>query len=260
MATITGLTAERMLEIEGASVVEGEIVDNHLILTKHDGTTIDTGVLPPGPQGPTGPAGGQIPGEIKMWPGNALPAPVDFGKWVWADGATYDVVTYPKAAANIAPQWRTAHGASNPPANLFRVPDLRGLIPAGLDAMPTGARANRVTRSVAIVIAGRTGTEIHTITVAEMPAHAHAIGDPGHAHGVYDPGHSHSAQGGQRQFPMSGNYGDIYDGAGNTSHNATGISIYGAGTGIWIGNNGGGVSHENMQPTVFVPYIVKLDD
>ena len=119
MATITGLTAERMLEIEGASVISGEIVNDHLILTKFDGTTVDAGVLPPGPKGDVGPAGGQIPGEIKMWPGNVLPLLADFGKWVWADGATYDVAVYPKAAANIAPQWRTFAGASDPPANLF---------------------------------------------------------------------------------------------------------------------------------------------
>jgi len=260
MATITGLTAERMLEIEGQSVISGAIVNNHLILTKHDGTTIDAGVLPPGPQGPVGPAGGQIPGEIKMWPGSALPDPVNFGKWVWADGATYDVALYPKAAANIAPQWRTFAGASDPPGTLFRVPDLRGLVPAGMDAMPAGARANRMTRSVAIVLAGRTGEEIHTISVSEMPAHAHGVSDPGHAHSVYDPGHAHTARGGGRQFPMSGNYGDIYDAPAATSVNGTGIGIYGATTGIGIANNGGGGSHENVQPTVFIPYIVKLDD
>jgi microcystin-dependent protein len=241
MATITGLTAERMLEIEGQSVISGQVVSGNLILTRFDGTTIDAGPIPPGPQGPVGPAGGQIPGEIKMWPGNVLPNPVDFGKWVWADGATYDVALYPKAAGNIAPEWRTFGGASDPPASLFRVPDLRGLVPAGMDAMPAGARANRLTRSVSIVLAGRTGEEIHTITVAEMPAHGHPLVDPGHSHG---------ARGGQRQFPMSGNYGDIYDAPGNTSHNGTGISI---------GNAGGGGAHENLQPTVFIPYIVKLD-
>lgn len=44
MATVTGLTAARMLEIEAASVVDGEINGTgHLILTKHDGTQIDAG-------------------------------------------------------------------------------------------------------------------------------------------------------------------------------------------------------------------------
>lgn len=44
MATVTGLTAARMLEIEAASVVDGEIDGSgHLILTTHGGTEIDAG-------------------------------------------------------------------------------------------------------------------------------------------------------------------------------------------------------------------------
>jgi hypothetical protein len=46
MATVTGLTATRMLAIEAASVVSGTVNgSNHLILTKHDGSTIDAGAL-----------------------------------------------------------------------------------------------------------------------------------------------------------------------------------------------------------------------
>lgn len=46
MATVTGLTATRMAAIEAASVVSGAINgSNHLILTKHDGSTIDAGAL-----------------------------------------------------------------------------------------------------------------------------------------------------------------------------------------------------------------------
>lgn len=46
MATVNGLTAERMLEIEAASVVDGEIKpDGHLILTTHGGTEIDAGSI-----------------------------------------------------------------------------------------------------------------------------------------------------------------------------------------------------------------------
>ncbi len=248
MATITGLTAERMLEIEGQSVISGEIVNGHLILSKFDGTTVDAGPIPPGPQGPVGPAGGQIPGEIKMWPGTVLPDPVGFGKWVWADGGTYDVALYQKAAANIATQWRTFAGASDPPASLFRVPDLRGLVPAGLDAMPGGARANRLTRSVSIVIAGRTGEEIHTITVAEMPAHTHSGGIANHTHVL-----GTAAAG-------SGNAGSVDDGRGGYGYgNKETGGVVGGGA-LTLNNTGGGGAHENLQPTVFVPYIVKLDD
>ena len=35
MATVTGLTSERMLDIEGQSVVDGEVINGRLILTKH---------------------------------------------------------------------------------------------------------------------------------------------------------------------------------------------------------------------------------
>jgi len=56
MATVTGLTAERMLEIEAESIVDGDVIDGHLILTQHDGSTIDAGSVTgsPGPEGPMG--------------------------------------------------------------------------------------------------------------------------------------------------------------------------------------------------------------
>src|SRR4051794_39642857 len=127
MATITGLTAARMLEIEGASVVDGEVVAGNLILTKHDGSTINAGPVtgPAGPTGPVGPASiGAIPGEVRLWPGGVLPALATYGKWVWADGAVYAVSDYPIAAGHIHAQWKTMGGASDPGAANFRVPDL----------------------------------------------------------------------------------------------------------------------------------------
>ncbi len=58
MATITGLTAARMLIIEAMSVISGAISGNDLILTRQNGTTINAGNV----RGPTGPQG--IPGTI----------------------------------------------------------------------------------------------------------------------------------------------------------------------------------------------------
>lgn len=241
MATVTGLTAERMLEIEGASVISGAIVNDHLILTKFDGTTIDAGALPPGPTGPQGPAGvASIPGEIKAWPNTVLPVQGTYGKWVWADGGVYSVATYPIAASHIHANWKTAHGQSDPGAGNFRVPDLRGLTLAGLDAMPDGTRANRMTRAVAITIAGKTGEETHIVTINEMPAHGHTVTDPGHSHGL--------------TLAAAG-----FGNAGALTSGGSGGSTASATTGITIANNGGGAAHENVQPTVFVPYIVRLD-
>lgn len=56
-AFVDGLTKERMLEIEAASVVDGEVVGDDLILTRHDGTTINAGNV----RGPAGSGGGVDP-------------------------------------------------------------------------------------------------------------------------------------------------------------------------------------------------------
>lgn len=53
MATVTGMTAARMLGIENASVVDGNVVGNNLILVTHGGTNIDAGNV----RGPIGPSG-----------------------------------------------------------------------------------------------------------------------------------------------------------------------------------------------------------
>ena len=60
MATVNGLTAERMLQIEENSVVAGLVdVNGNLLLTKHGGAQINAGNVrgPQGPQGPIGPSG-----------------------------------------------------------------------------------------------------------------------------------------------------------------------------------------------------------
>lgn len=59
MATVTGLTAERMLAIEAGSVVDGDVVGDNLILTKHDGSQVNAGNVR-GPVGPAGPVGADL--------------------------------------------------------------------------------------------------------------------------------------------------------------------------------------------------------
>lgn len=56
MTTVTSLTADRMLAIEAASVIDGDVVGDNLILTKHDGSQINAGSVR-GAQGVPGPVG-----------------------------------------------------------------------------------------------------------------------------------------------------------------------------------------------------------
>ena len=277
MATITGLTAERMLEIEAASIVNATVVDGDLILIKHDGEEINIGPIsgPPGPPGPTGPSGlSSIPGEVKLWPGETLPDLATYGEWVWADGTAYDILpNYPLAAANISDAWNNFDGFNLPPAGKFRVPDLRGLVPAGMDAMPGGTRKNRIPRVYADLLAKLVfGEHQHKLIPGELAIHSHGtVSVAGGISGTADSqgAHQHlhrvnhistmSGGGGQNAVTgivsTGGTAQAFTDQNGAHGHNVSG-SFSGSGT---VPNAGSDNPHENLQPTVMVPYIVCLD-
>lgn len=59
ITTITGLTAQRMIQIEQASVVSGRVEGDNLILTTKSGQPITAGNVR-GPQGVPGPPGGPV--------------------------------------------------------------------------------------------------------------------------------------------------------------------------------------------------------
>jgi microcystin-dependent protein len=175
-------------------------------------------------------SGGAIPGEVRMWSGSAVPVAGTYGHWVWADGAIYVTATYPLASGNIAAAWKTHNGKPDPGAGNFRVPDLRGSAPIGLDTMPGGTAAGRIVRAAGATLAGVSGEELHTLLLAEIPAHTH---------------------------PIDGNGSVTAGGSTLRSTDASGSGFPNAGT---AKTAGGGGTHENLPPTTFVPYIVKLDD
>lgn len=89
MATVTGLTAARMLEIEAASVVAGGILLDDLILTKHDGTQINAGNVR-GPRGFTGLDA--APGSVTV-AGNTTPIRTSDGRMKAANPTEIDDVS-----------------------------------------------------------------------------------------------------------------------------------------------------------------------
>ena len=73
MATVTGLTADRMIEMENATVIDGNVVGTDLILVTRGGTEINVGFVQ-GPQGVQGPEGPPIPpGALMPYAGVAAP-------------------------------------------------------------------------------------------------------------------------------------------------------------------------------------------
>ena len=83
------------------------------------------------------------------------------------------------------------------------------------------------------------GEEKHTLTVPEMPSHAHSITDPGHAHSYVNQANDQSVN---SVLPneTAADQADL--------NQTTGTST----TGITINSTGGDQPHNNIQPTLFM--------
>jgi microcystin-dependent protein len=138
--------------------------------------------------------------------------------YLLCNGASVLTATYPNLFAAIG---YTYGGAG---AN-FTMPDLRGRTIIGVG---TGAGLSVRTLNQAV------GEENHLLTIPEMPSHTH-VQDPHH--------HTYSA-------PFGGN--------SQWSSNSSGPSTVNTGDTIAVNNpTGGGGTHNNMQPSRGLNYIIK---
>lgn len=173
----------------------------------------------------------------------------DMGGWLICDGRSLSRAKYTALFGVIG----TKFGSDN--ADTFKLPDYRGRVIG-----QPGLGAGLSTRAMGDAV----GTETHTLTEEEMPAHTHSgsTGASGaHTHTVNDPGHTHTQTTTNDDFNNSGENppGFTADSAGtmtwnNINSSTTGITLQSAGShthSFTTHSCGASEAHNNMQPTLF---------
>lgn len=160
--------------------------------------------------------GGMPVGAAIPYGGTAAPS-----GWLLCFGQAISRTTYVLLFTAIGTTYGVGDGTTT-----FNVPDLRGRVVAGQDDMG-GSSANRLTNTPTGGVDGDGlgnvgGSEGHTLTTAEMPAHTH----------------------------------DITNSNNNTPTTGAAGRLLGTGTGVNSGSTGGGGAHNNVQPTLILNYII----
>lgn len=149
----------------------------------------------------------------------------DFSGWLKCDGRAVSRSQYADLFAIMGTSFGAGDGSST-----FNLPDCRGRVTGA-----TGTGAGLTARQNGDLV----GAETHVLTEGEMPAHTHGVTDPGHNHAY------------ERVVGTQGT-----DNLGNTETAAdeirTTTSTTASVTGITVNSTGGGLAHNNMQPTIFI--------
>lgn len=177
----------------------------------------------------TSAAGSSVPaGTVSDFAGSIIPT-----GWLLCDGSAVSRTTYARLFSVIGTTFGVGNGSTT-----FNLPDARGRVTAGLDGgtlrFPGG------TLGVAA------GAHSHTLSIAEMPQHTHAVDDPGHTHGYSD-----------EQPVLTGAFtaGGV---TGASSETDLGRTTNAAVTGIALLNAGSSTAHNNIQPTLVLNKIIKV--
>jgi microcystin-dependent protein len=191
-------------------------------------------------------------GGVMTFAGTAAPS-----GWLLCDGSAISRVTYAALFTAIG----TTHGVGDG-STTFNLPDIRGRIAAGKDNMG-GTAANRLTAAgsgitgTTLGVAG--GTETHTLTTAQSPAHTH-----GGSTGTVSADHGHTTQITYSTLAAGGFYALVYSGGGwnanplgTQGHPSGGIDTNHTHAFTTDGGTGSGTAHNNTQPTIVLNYIIK---
>lgn len=164
-------------------------------------------------------------GTIKLYAGATSPT-----GYLFCDGAAVSRTTYADLFAVLGTTYGAGDGSTT-----FNLPDFRRRVPVGAGGTGTATLGNA---------RGNTGgSETHTLTEAQMPAHQHFSFNT-------DNTSTGSPNLTNAQYPAEQN---------NTGGNGT-YTINGTATVANIGltsSTGGGAAHNILQPSLVVAYIIK---
>jgi hypothetical protein len=156
-------------------------------------------------------------GGIIMWSGSIVSIP---SGWGLCDGSTYT---------------RSDGGGS------IVAPNLKDVFVIGAGNLyAVGATGGVAAKSFAFSFT----VDPTTLTLSQIPAHAHSISDTGHVHGVSDPSHTHPSGAAASTYNVTAGGGATVPQPGSATGGAvTGIAVLAATTGIIVNQAGGGGSH-----------------
>lgn len=170
----------------------------------------------------------------------------DHDYWLRCDGRSLSRMRFPALFDLLG----TTYGSDD--GETFKLPDCRGRVVGCIGSGP--GLTNR--------LAGTSvGAETHTLTIPEIPSHAHGITDPGHAHGVTDPTHTHNVDNTNQSTGFNtpgsmdvtaGEHDNYNSTTTQSSASGTGVTVNTNTTGVTVNATGGSGPHNNMQPTIFI--------
>jgi microcystin-dependent protein len=178
-------------------------------------------------------------GAIVDYAGSAAPT-----GWLLCYGQAISRVTYAALFTIIGTAYGTGDGSTT-----FNLPDLRGRVGAGKDDMG-GANAARLNVYGGTTLGNAFGNQIAFLAEHHLPPHSHGVNDPGHVHDLTLP------QRGGNNNATSPPASFVTDDAAAGSATGTTTS---ATTGITTQATGGGLGHDNVQPTMILSKIIKVD-
>jgi microcystin-dependent protein len=163
--------------------------------------------------------------------------------YILCDGRAVSRTTYSALFGVIGTTYGVGDGTTT-----FNVPDLRGRAVFGADAMG-GTAAGRTPPLSAL--AASAGQSFETISVAQMPTHAHAVNDPGHAHPASGYAESITSNSFGRTSGLLWTNGDARSGC------CVVLGVGASATGVTVAPEGGGVPMSILNPAMAINYLIK---